>query len=402
MPHTSPTTRKVKMKTISEVLDRNRGIGPGFDFLRIFLATSIVAVHSVLLTGNRARFESSIFWFLEYALVPMFFALSGFLIAGSAGRLSLKNFLINRGLRIVPALAVDIVVCALIIGPLVTTATLSEYYGGTDFYSYFLNIVGYIHYQLPGVFKANPTTNVNGALWTVPYEILCYVLTSCFILAGWLKSRWKVLTTALLMTMLAILLGRISHVVNFSKSVEDVVSFLFWSREAQIVTAFLLGMAAFQWRDRIAYDWRLALVALALCFGGALFHDFAMKTTSRLVLLPALTYLTIFVGLTHVPIPKYFTKGDYSYGVYLYHDPFLQIVISLMPAVAAIPLAGAGVVFAIGYCMVLIVSNLSWNFIEKPILGLRKKFSFVARVRDLGPDKYPDAERKATETVPMQ
>ncbi|MGO7338439.1 hypothetical protein AB9E32_34680, partial [Rhizobium leguminosarum] len=69
---------------------------------------------SFLLTDNNDFIRGSVFWFTEYSLVPMFFSLSGFLIAGSAQRLSLRNFLINRGLRIVPALAFDIVFCSLI------------------------------------------------------------------------------------------------------------------------------------------------------------------------------------------------------------------------------------------------------------------------------------------------
>ena len=44
-------------------------------------------------------------WFPGYAILSMFFALSGFLIAGSARRLRLADFLVNRGLRIFPALA---------------------------------------------------------------------------------------------------------------------------------------------------------------------------------------------------------------------------------------------------------------------------------------------------------
>src|SRR5882724_5058245 len=154
MPWASVAIQGLAMTSFGEVMDRHRGVGPGFDFLRVFLAVCIVAAHSLLLTGNREWFENSPVGFAEYALVPMFFALSGFLISGSAMRLSLKNFLINRGLRIVPALSVDVVVCALVIGPLVTTVAMSDYFSDRHFWSYFLNSTGYIHYKLPGVFES--------------------------------------------------------------------------------------------------------------------------------------------------------------------------------------------------------------------------------------------------------
>ncbi len=102
------------MQTLGSLLDRNKGLGPGFDFLRIFLALAIVAWHSrnvVYWTSDTLTTETP-FWFGEYCLVPIFFALSGFLVAGSGMRLTLANFLVNRGLRILPALALEILFSA--------------------------------------------------------------------------------------------------------------------------------------------------------------------------------------------------------------------------------------------------------------------------------------------------
>ena len=98
---------------------------------------------------------------------------------------TLKDFLLNRSIRIVPALAIDIFVSALLLGPLLTTKPLPEYFSGKEFSHYFLNIIGFIHYELPGVFDSNPFAHqVNGSLWTVPYEIGCYALMSGLILFG--------------------------------------------------------------------------------------------------------------------------------------------------------------------------------------------------------------------------
>ena len=84
------------MQTLGSALDEQKGFGQGFDFLRIFLATGIIAWHTVQLSGHLEMARSSAFWFSEYMLVPMFFALSGFLVAGSSTRLSAKNFLLNQ------------------------------------------------------------------------------------------------------------------------------------------------------------------------------------------------------------------------------------------------------------------------------------------------------------------
>jgi peptidoglycan/LPS O-acetylase OafA/YrhL len=375
-------------KTFGHVLTAHKGLGPGFDFLRIALAFSIVLAHSFLLTGNDAFFRSSPLWFAEYALVPMFFALSGFLIAGSAQRLSLKNFLLNRGLRIVPALAVDIVVCALIIGPLVTTVALRDYFLGADFYKYFLNIIGWIHYSLPGVFEQNPTHRVNGALWTVPWEIFCYIIMSALMITSIIKSWQKLalLTGGFILS--GLIVQSFGHLLPYR--VNLVLSTLFVSRGAQLVFAFLLGILAYQLRDFIPHKKSLFLASMAVCVLAMLILSSPSieSVPNRLVVIPALVYITVFVGLTPVPLPSVFHKGDYSYGVYLYHDPFLQILISLAPGLFLIPKTGALALYAIGICAAMGIAVFSWHMIEKPILGMRKKFSFVAKAR--GVDENAD------------
>ncbi|KAA0694401.1 acyltransferase [Neorhizobium sp. P12A] len=369
-------------KTFGSVLTSYRGFGPGFDFLRIALAFSIVFSHAFLNNGSDEFFRGSPLWFLEYALVPMFFALSGFLICGSAQRLSLKNFLINRGLRIVPALAVDIVICALIIGPIFTTVSLQAYFSDRHFHSYFLNIFGYIHYTLPGVFGNLPSDQVNGALWTVPWEIGCYIIMSVFMLTAVVRS-WKRLAVVIVTYVV------VGMVVQFTasippKAVEGILYLLFVSRGTQLILAFSLGLLAYQLRDRIPYN-RMILVACILIALAAVFlldRDQAIyQVPNRIIVIPALVYITIFIGLTPMKLPAVFKKGDYSYGVYLYHDPFLQILMTLFPTLFLGTRMGAIALFIVGLCIAMAVATFSWHFIEKPILQMRKKYSFVATAR---------------------
>jgi peptidoglycan/LPS O-acetylase OafA/YrhL len=185
----------IAMRTIRSVLEVNRGIGKGFDFLRIFLATLIVLNHSFLIVdGDYNTIAAYKLWPIFSSIVPMFFALSGFLITGSAQRLKLKDFLINRGIRIIPALAVDILVATLLVGTLLTTEPLPDYFADRRFSHYFLNICGFINYELPEVFASNPDkATVNGSLWTIPFEIGCYALMSMAIILGCIKTRRRML-----------------------------------------------------------------------------------------------------------------------------------------------------------------------------------------------------------------
>src|SRR5215469_12102212 len=69
-----------------------------------------------------------------------------------------------------PALTVEVFLSAIILGPLLTTVSHGNYFTSGEFYSYFLNIVGEIHYSLPGVFVTNPVPWLDGPVGT---GVLC-------------------------------------------------------------------------------------------------------------------------------------------------------------------------------------------------------------------------------------
>ncbi|WP_342733600.1 hypothetical protein [Bradyrhizobium sp. B117] len=140
--------------TLKAVLDRYEGIGPGFDLLRVGLAVAIFYGHAKYIAGSStgpdmvaaalaqkgmamdaaraAAFDTSIWGSFKrsyhLALVPIFFALSGFLVAGSAFRVrALKQFMAFRILRIFPTLTTEVTLSALVLGPLFTSYSLLEY-----------------------------------------------------------------------------------------------------------------------------------------------------------------------------------------------------------------------------------------------------------------------------------
>jgi peptidoglycan/LPS O-acetylase OafA/YrhL len=109
----APPPIEVRLATQHTILDRMRSAGPattGFDYLRIGLATAVLAWHSIVLSTGSKPLDRALwsgpFRFLPAAILPMFFALSGFLVSASLERARLHHFLTLRVLRIVPALAV--------------------------------------------------------------------------------------------------------------------------------------------------------------------------------------------------------------------------------------------------------------------------------------------------------
>ena len=145
--------------TLGERLDGFKGIGPGFDHLRIGLALAILTWHSFGLSYGTAWVSTVPHFVLDFLaiLLPMFFGLSGFLVMGSALRTNdARTFITFRILRILPALFVEVMLSAVVLGGFVTTLSLKQYYTDPQFIEYFGLLMGSIKYWLPGVFVSNP------------------------------------------------------------------------------------------------------------------------------------------------------------------------------------------------------------------------------------------------------
>ena len=370
-------------RSFGDRLDEVGGFGPGFDFVRIALAFGVVGWHAfAVVIGSDDAGKLTPAWLPVRVIVPMFFALSGFLVTGSALRLPLEQYVLNRVFRILPALGVDILLSALVLGPIFTILVLQDYLSGREFFAYFLNIFGAVRYFLPGVFLENPIPRVvNGSLWTVPYEIGCYVVMSAMIWLGVIRSAW--LTSALALGWLV--LACLVHWFEFRTGIAVVdkgIAFLFLRFGSSLIPFFLGGSALYLLKAHIPFDGRIAVgiiigVLLAtLLLDGRFWWDHPL--TQLLGMIP-LVYLTMYFGLLSLPKVPVFDRGDYSYGVYLYHFPILQALQQVFD------LKSGAVMFVAAIVPITVMAMLSWHNIEKPILKFRKRFSLVgARIANQG------------------
>lgn len=393
------------MQTLGSVLDEQRGFAKGFDFLRVFLAAGIIGWHTAFLSGHVETAKASACWFSQYMLVPMFFALSGFLVAGSSMRLSTRGFLLNRAARILPALAADIVFAALLIGPLVTTLPATQYFADASFFTYFLNIIGWMQYSLPGVFESNPKPEVNGALWTIPFEVGCYVILAVLMISGAIKRPGLVLlfTYAVLILEIPLRLAVPRLASDHPSFLEYVAIQTFFSFGSLLWPSFLIGIVLYQFRYYVPFSRMIAIVLVCVAILVSTFGDSAILLGNPVVfsiMLPLLGYLTVMIGLSAMPRLPGLETGDYSYGLYLYHTPFLQLLIHYFPE------AWIGdrwwTLFFAGFPLALMAAVISWHLFEYPSLKLRSAFvikhrpeggfgGFDNRAHDLAPQRSPDS-----------
>jgi peptidoglycan/LPS O-acetylase OafA/YrhL len=106
------------------------GYTSGFDYLRLILSVLVLYGQSYVISGDHINLGFFPPWasaIRAYLILPMFFSLSGFLVAASLLRTqSFVGFLFLRGLRIVPALFVEISLSALILGPVLTSLSFAN------------------------------------------------------------------------------------------------------------------------------------------------------------------------------------------------------------------------------------------------------------------------------------
>jgi peptidoglycan/LPS O-acetylase OafA/YrhL len=347
--------------SLAERLIVSDGRPSGFDYMRLVLAISVALVHSWGLMDHGPTAAGGLkvnplpgmsLPGLAAPILAMFFALSGFLVAGSMERSkTLLTFLGLRVIRIVPALAVEVLLSAFLIGTVVTTLPLASYFQDPLFWKYLRNLVGDIQYFLPGVFENNPVARiVNGALWTVPAELVCYLTLAGLVLLGGAAQRKFLVPLATAGLVLA-------HLVLLSdKSLKGGV--FSWPL---LVFCFLTGVSLFLYRDKIVWSFPLFLGALtasiALFWFVPLGYYFAILT---------ITYVTVYVGLTNFKRISVIKGADYSYGIYIYHFVIIQFFIYL----AAPPYWWDNVLVCIP--LSALFAACSWHFIEKPTQKWRK------------------------------
>jgi peptidoglycan/LPS O-acetylase OafA/YrhL len=258
-----------------------------------------------------------------------------------------------RALRLIPALSVEVLLSAVLLGTSLTSLPLLDYFRHPEFGRYLLNMLGNIHYFLPGVFAGNPFPRiVNVQLWTVPHELECYLAISGLGLLT-LHKRPRLLLTVLGVGTAAIVIRTLFN---------PHPDFILRAAAGHIlVLSFLFGVAIYLSRSLVPASPLLALGCAAL-ISGLIWYE----SLTFLVPMPA-AYLTIFLGVQN-PRKLFFVQGaDYSYGMYLYGFPIQQTLVAVAPFVwpwwlhlpTSLTLAGC---FAF----------LSWHCVEKQVLLIKK------------------------------
>lgn len=330
----------------------------GFDVLRLGLAWLVVYTHALLLGGFGedavARFSHGQTIAGTLAVLG-FFGVSGFLVTRSfVLRADALGFTASRLLRILPAFYVALVLTAFVFAPLISAANPSSPgWHAADAARYvLLNLKVWLGaVTVGGVLTGLPfPSSLNGALWSLFPELLCYAGVLALGLIGAFRAARVILPLAWGATVAA-------HVAEFffgeRAPLPELLTLTGW---APFFAAFFTGVMIFVYRERLRFGWRSAVLwgvaaLLLLRFGG-------WELCGPLV-------LPLFViHLAHCF--RWRLRADLSYGVYVLHFPVLQWLTAL-----GVPALGVAAYLSLGTALTVALAVVSWFAIERPALRFK-------------------------------
>jgi len=273
----------------------------------------------------------------------------------------LKIFALSRGLRILPALIVAVLFSSFIIGLYFSVLPYEKYLLNTDVYKFiFKNILLFagIDYNLPGVFNNNPYPNaINGSLWSLPYEVKMYVcMVIISVLVTWINKKINIASTRVIYFYLAMIFLSISLISDHLG--------LYSGKFIHLFYMFFIGVAFYINRDKVPLN-TIVFLVLFLILVLSSCNEYLFNLVYKLVI----PYLVLFIA--YVPsgvIRKFNRYGDYSYGIYIYAFPIQQAFVAVLPNIEV------NEMMLYSFLTTMIFSTLSWRYIEKPSLSLKKTF----------------------------
>lgn len=344
--------------------------GNNFTGARLVLASGVIWTHCYwLATGVSGADELSAIIGLpvSHLAVNGFFFVSGFLICQSLFRQAgVFSFLAMRVARIWPAL----ILCTLL--TLAAFAMLSDRM--SDFVTEpeslrfvvmnLLLIVLKPAFAVPSLVAGGEPLVVNGSLWTIPWELRCYLVMALgFAVTG--QRRAAVVRPVLILSVVAAILWAVAQQwwAGFPSTKGGLLYNLdIWMR---LWGCFAAGALVWLERARAMPPWwlGLGLAVLAVAEHQAL--------GSALLATPAV-FALVLTGVFGGGPARAVTADwpDFSYGIYIFAFPVMILLQQLVPGLVA----DHRVMAAANLAALLPLAALSWFLVEKPALGGARKW----------------------------
>lgn len=346
--------------SVPVVADGMRPDANNFTIVRLVLASAVIWTHSIWRVTGQSGVDQFSPWLgvpVSHIAVDGFFFLSGLLVYASLDRRhQATSFLLARFARVWPGLAVAVTV-TVVAGLFITAAAPGAYFRGATMQFLIQNLSLLSNsYFLTGIMCGDQPCVINGSLWTISWEVRCYLLLALLAALG-LASRRMMLWLVLPASLIFAVLWRIPIVQGWFSDVAPAGAIYFAGMWERLWSMFALGIAAFLLRDHIRLSWMLLLL-LAVVMLAVEQMQWDLPVRALFVAYGVLCFgmLTARGGSVSSHWP------DYSYGMYIYAFPLMMAVAVLLPG------ASAGLLALVTFAATLPCAALSWHVVEKPAL----------------------------------
>ena len=362
-------------RSLAEAFDpRDNALG----LFRLLFASSVIVAHAYPLSGRGpdplVRLSDGQATLGGFA-VTGFFIVSGFLVIRSALRASTLRYVWRRFVRIFPGFWVCLIVTASVFAPAMwlyengITRGFLRHDQGPLSYMYANVATGMNQYGISGLLVDTPYGDLvgasvfDGSLWTLIYEVGCYVVVGIVALTIVRRqARYVVpfITGVLLVATILFAVGDPS----FEHHIFGPAPLLGAIDLYYVVTlglAFALGAVLELYKEHVPVTDVLGLIGLTAFAAAIAWNGF-------IVVGPIAMAYTIFWIATRAPptLRGIGRRNDYSYGIYIYAFPVQQMLAAVGLATPSLALF-----IALTFLATVPLAALSWHLVEHPALRKR-------------------------------
>lgn len=329
--------------------------------LRLLLAFTVMSRHLIAITGNIKVVSIEALSFLNFS-VTAFFIISGMLVYGGfQANERVAEYFKRRFLRIGPAYFFVILFFSVFLF-FFSRQNFSAYFFSKGFFEYLAANLSFMNFIQPCINDVFSSENhklcaVNGSLWTMKIEVGFYIILPVLYFLFFKNKSKKIQNLWLLVFFIVSAAYYVYFNTIYVNNVLErqlpgafryfavgIFFFLNYNFVKKNIVVLFIGAMTLMYSERYLV-------------GTGIFHS---------VVIGLGVFFTAFV-LPKFKVNDWLKKYDLSYGIYLFHFPVIQILISLglfekNYALATVLLLG----------IVLICSVFCWKFLEQPFMRLAR------------------------------
>lgn len=334
-----------------KIINQDNNIG----VIRYVLCLIVVMAHTAALCGVNLPCNG-----LVYPAVGGFFTLSGFLLFGSFQRKpELKYYLKKRANRILPPYIFIVLLCAFSL-VLVSSLSWKGYFTDSGFWKYIganLSFLNFLHPDLPGVFDGDEFYNsaVNGSLWTMKCEWVCYLLVP-FVFNYLNKHPGH--ARLVIITLIAFCLAARFVLYEIGEVTNTMLYFTLGKQFGGTLVFFFIGsLLNLMYSQFVNRKLWILVITLTTLFAASHYTEELYYLFIQPIIISILVIWFSVIGKW-----GYFlhNKPDFSYDLYLFHYPVIQLMVLWGIPNDFPPFA----LFLIVIIIISVMSFLYWQTVE--------------------------------------